>query len=295
MEKKFSCIEDVKQLFSISDDNLEEIEKKLKKLLVENHPDKTDGDFTNKEQEDKYYLINQAIEFIRNEKQNNTQLVPISVFNSLVEILKENKNTEIKKDNYEIIQTSINSEIKKIPTQNLMPKISLSTITTVITMIWLFPNTINEHPVLSKLINTEGITFTIVWLYLLLFTACFWILTALKENKQKKYLESLNTEQVQDLLFQAFLTSCSHRFFYKSDFIEYITYIPYYKTTDFKEYYKYKHRNVHLPISKKEKIPSSLAEPVANQIIGTALKRNIIEEIDSNRLSPKYRIKDFIV
>lgn len=278
MEKIFTTIEDVKNQFSISDENLDVIEKKLEKLLAENHPDKTGGEFKDKNQKEDFYLIQQAIEFLQKEKQNNSQLIPISAFNSLVEMFKENKDAEITKNNNAIIQNSIDKEIRKIPSQNLMPKISLSTITTIITGIWLFPNTIIEHPVLSKYIDTGSKGFIIFWLILLYFTGSFWFITAVNEKRQKKYLESLNTEYFQDSIFFDFSNEYYNRPFSKSDLVGYLI--------------ERGHKSISRIFSiNNYGISASLAESIASQIIDTALNRKIIEEIKSNSLSPRYKIK----
>lgn len=285
MEKKFTTIEEIQKEFSILDDNPEVIEKELQKLLAENHPDKTGGKFLDDNQEERYFLISKAIDSLKNLKNENTQVVPISVFNSLVDIIKENKNVVSKNDNNLLIQHSIDNAIKRVPSQNLFPKISLSTITGIISFIWFFPNTIKEHPILSDLIKTNNKYFTLIWAIILLFTIYFWLITLFSENKQKSFIESLNTELTQEDIFQRFI---------HSDYLIYHDDITFYKAdlVKFIENKTYHHSFNKFILFKRNIIPTSLAESIADKIIEIAKNRQIIEEVKSNSLSPRFKFLD---
>ncbi len=103
------------------------------------------------------------------------------------------------------------------------PKISLSVITGVLSVVWLFPQTVAEHPVLKNIINFENQFFLIGWLTFLFYTAAFWVIISRKENREKQLLKFLKTERAQNKILLNFSEiKQGTQTFSKEDLIEFI-------------------------------------------------------------------------
>lgn len=64
-----------------------------------------------------------------------------------------------------------------------LPKFTSLSISTILTAIWAFPETVAGHPILSRYINTSSNMFNIVWISALLITFAFWVSSYMIKRK----------------------------------------------------------------------------------------------------------------
>jgi len=210
MEKGFKTIEEIKNKFSLVSDSNIEIRKELIKKISEIHPDKNNGSFANTETEILYNNISSAIEFIDNELKNEQQLIPISAIKEITNLIKEiipvnntttEKLLEMKSELLSLSDKRINYNFSK----NMKPKVASSIISLLITIIWFFPATINEHPVLSHYIDINNSGFNVFWGLCLVTTFFIWNYFIKKEKIIEKAYQYLREMLYQNIIFYIFI------------------------------------------------------------------------------------------
>ena len=165
----FNSIQEIKKEFNIKEDNTDKIRKILINKLAKTHPDKNKGEFISKESQNIYYKLNEAIEFM--DMQKETGLMNVDQITDLVKTIytlvnKKNEDQKYIKD----LDQKIIEKNKLITKKSFLPKIGLSSITAVISFLWLFPKQISEHPILGGLVKINDFLFTTVWLIVLFVT-----------------------------------------------------------------------------------------------------------------------------
>ncbi len=278
MNISYTSLEQIREDFQIIDENPETIRAKLRIKMSSIHPDHTGGSFANKKDEKLFHKLSAAIEFIDNRDKNGA-LVSVSAVTELTKAV-----TELIKAQSSVAENTLSDQIKdhiqSYRSRFKFPKIALSAITVALTAVWIFPNTIKDHPILGKFFDTEDIRFRFAWLFVLLFTVMFWIMVWIKEERQREFQESLKTEMVQNKLFREFL-----RYFKKNNFsIE--------ELVDFLiKRYSRRYYSPILPFfGDHREITISMAHTIAEAIIKRALSRQAIKKESIGQISETYRI-----
>jgi len=176
------------------------------------------------------------------------------------------------------LSSEIGRSIENYSSRLKIPKIALTAITVAISAIWMFPNTVKDHPVLSRFINFESMTISIIWLYILFGAVFFWFITWRKEESNKEFQESLKTESIQNSLFTKFIKNVDSGTFTLEEFVEFIM---------------HSHRNRTLifpPFRYSSQIDSSLAHATAEVILERAIKRDALKSYNSGSISTMYKI-----
>lgn len=217
----FNDLEEIIQKFDINSSNISEILKLLKEKRTQLHPDKTGGDFKSDDLKSQYELVDQAIHFLESGLHENNDIVSTNKdVQKLVEIIsKQNLNLESSNVENKLSET-INNNIVQFKSKSFFPKVSSSTITILITYIFMFPNTIQDNLILSKFIDTSDNGFLLAWEISFLIMIELWVNCFIKENKNKEILAKLKTETYQNTLFMEFTKS--NRSFSRDDLLNYI-------------------------------------------------------------------------
>lgn len=222
MSKKFSSIEEIKSYFGIDNDTVEDIRKELRKRIKEFHPDTTNGEFKSIEQQERYDNLSNAIQFLDNEGLNNSNLILSK--NELTSLIKRTINHEMslfhgQTNNEEKIQKTENQlkaiveeSVVKFQKYHLFPKITSVVIVSIISLIWLFPETATKHPVLRELIDIHHIGFTAFWLFSLMLVGSFWFILTIHENRDKTIKTSYSLDSTQNRIFRLFIGSLYSKF-----------------------------------------------------------------------------------
>jgi len=160
-------------------------------------------------------------------------LVPISeVVSALKDMMQVMPKKEI--DEKELLNMrlseSIHSQISMVKKRQWTYRISSAVVLVIITFLWTFPNQVMDHPLIQMIFNnvwhlTERyvIIITFIWLFVLLFTIVYWLITIRIERTEKAIVDRLKLESVQNKIFMDFVYKISPETqFSKEDFIKYL-------------------------------------------------------------------------
>lgn len=217
MSKKFSSIEEIKSYFGIDNDTVEDIRKELRKRIKEFHPDTTNGDFKSIEQQERYESLSNAIQFLDDEGVNNSNLILSK--NELSTLIKQAVNQEVSVFRNQIsndeksektqnqFKETLNESVVKFQKYHLFPKITSVVIVSIISLIWLFPETATKHPVLKELFDIRHPVFTLFWVFSLMFAGLFWFYLTILENRDKEIKTSYSLDSTQNRIFRLYIAS----------------------------------------------------------------------------------------
>jgi hypothetical protein len=294
----YSNLEEIIEEFKLKEKDPEKIRKKLRKMAADLHPDKTSkgAKFKSEKQKNQYNRIIQAKEFIDNMSNQEKAIVEVPL-QQLTELIDATKQITISdsqsKLNIELIH-QIEKSVLNLKLKHRFPKIGLATITGIFTFIWMFPNIVQEHPIISQYVRIDNIAFTLIWIYLLFFTGVLWIFYWMGENRYKEEMSKLKVESYQNRLFDSFINEDrffekfhdeNHRknLFSKEDFIDYLS----------NHYYQYKYHRHNLKLTLynilyKITIDLETAQHLANSIFSRLENKNIIKKVDTTSLNDFY-------
>jgi hypothetical protein len=295
---KFTKLEDIINEFDLESNEVTEIKKELKNLLKVVHSGKnSNGEFTNKAYELLYPKVMLALEFVKTETlpTNRAELAEV-----IIEIIpyKPNKKKVVK------LEKQLKTEIKSFKKASLLPKISASAVTIVLSFIWFFPSKAIEHPVLGNIIKPTDWTFTTIWIASILTTGLVWIIARRKEKMIEYGSKRLNIESVQNNLLNRFIRTKEDAeidnkdfiTFTKDDIVEYFTNIDiaklervYYFKRKIKDKLK---RFVNRTFRLEENIDIEIAQSLADIMTERLIAKKIVTEISEGNLSTTYR-KEF--
>lgn len=220
----------IRDEFGIDSESPDEIRKELIKRISKIHPDKNKGEFSSEKEKEDYLKIGSAIEFLDEQAKDQKALIPLKDVTDLIKTVTELVPTNNENTSAEKLKIKIDDSIDKLKHRNQTPKIATSSITALLTILWVFPSTIQQHPILSMYIDPTGIIFTVVWLYSLIFTATLWWILIRRENKDAALKKRLSLESVQNSLFKKFIDNRRHSTptsgqvrFLKAEFVIFLT------------------------------------------------------------------------
>jgi hypothetical protein len=231
--------------YNLTEEDPTKIRYELNQIRGKLHPDKNGGKFPSKDKEVEYFEIDNLIKQI--DEKYIQSLVPFSHIREIIQDDRSKLIENIQKINSDLIISSeltnnrknlserTTSTIDQIKYSNIAPKISISGVTAILTIIWFFPVTIQSHPILSMFIDVTTPLFLIIWIFSLYFTLIFWIFILRIETCEKEILKLLNDEFFQDNLIVRFIAerglfkddNSSRDKFTKADLISYVYYAIY--------------------------------------------------------------------
>ena len=260
---KFNSIEEIKKEFSLDGIENDKLKTELKKKLAESHPDKVgqenfDSDYFEK--------LKSGLDFLT--KTTTTDLVTTEQVTDLIKIVKD-LTTKSSNDTAEKqFSESLNNFYKERKEALLLPKISLSIITGILSFLWLFPQTVADHPIMSNYIDFENKLSTIIWIVLLTYTIFFWVLISRKERREKNLSKRLKTERTQNKILIDFQRENGTKNFIKSDLTDFIL----------DRYSFRKQPSVLAVFMGRAGIDQETGENLSNFIIGKAENKGLITE-----------------
>lgn len=279
MNGSYTSLQQIREDFQIAEEDPETIRTRLRMKQSSIHPDRTGGSFASKEDETLFHRLGIAIEFLDNRDKYGA-LVSVSAVTDLTKAVTELiKAQSSVPDN--TLSEKIKDQIQSYRSRFALPKITISAITVALTAVWIFPNTVKDHPILGKWFDPSSSLFGIAWIYVLLSTVAFWLLVWRNEERQREFQESLKTEMVQNRIFRDFLRHFEKNKFSIEDLVDFII---------------DRHpRSYHfLPpfslIGNPREISISTAHTIAEVIIKRALSRQAIKKESIGQISETYTI-----
>lgn len=265
---KFESIEHIKEEFELNGVDKNEIKSELKKKLAEAHPDKVGEEKFDSEYFEK---IKSGLEFFSNS--TSTDLVATEQVTDLIKIVKDLTASNSFNVAEKQFADSLNEYYKEKREALLLPKISLSVVTGLLSFLWLFPQTVEDHPVLSKYISFENSTSTLIWAVILVYTLMFWMLISMKERREKNLSKRLKTERTQNKILSDFNKENGNLVFSKSDLTDFIL----------EKYGTRRQQPIWIAFMGRAGIDQESAESLANHLIGKAERKGLIKEIKESR------------
>ena len=230
---EYYSIKEIRDEFGIDSESPDEIRKELIKRISKIHPDKNKGEFSSEKKKEDYLKINSAIRFLDEQTKDQEALIPLKDVTDLIKTVKELVPTNNENKSVEKLRITIDDSIDKLKHRNRTPKIATSSITALLTILWVFPSVVEQHPILGRFFEPYGpwpFIITIIWLFSLVFTAIFWSFLRRIENEDAALKKRLNLESVQNSLFKGFIDTCIHRTptggqvrFLKAEFVGFLT------------------------------------------------------------------------
>ena len=238
---EYYSIKEIRDEFGIDSESPDEIRKELIKKLSKIHPDKNKGEFSSGKEKEDYLKINSAIRFLDEQTKDQEALIPLKDVTDLIKTVKELVPTNNENKSVEKLRIKIDDSIDKLKHRNRTPKIATSSITALLTILWVFPSAVKQHPILGRYIDPTCLSFsifTIIWLFSLMFAAIFWSFLRRIENKEAAFKKRLNLESVQNSLFKEFIDTGRHRTptdsqvrFLKAEFVKFLASTATYEVT----------------------------------------------------------------
>jgi hypothetical protein len=228
---EYHSLDQIKAEFNLRTHDLDEMRRSLKKMQVKLYPRGQSGQIQTPEEKTRFSRIDAAITFIDELKYKQGQLIPLSEVPKLMEVWKDLVPSTRNRDLQVRLSEQIRRSIGRIRSRHLLPKVSVSTLSAILTIIWVFPRQISEHPVLGDLIDITSPAFSILWLFCLAGTAAMWVLFRRRAGREKRFKTSLELESVQNRLLSQFIfrrqtSAIEQRPFTKDEFIHYLVDSP---------------------------------------------------------------------
>jgi hypothetical protein len=287
----FVSLGQIRTHFDLSSENPDEIKKELRIIIKTIHPDKNGGVFRTKADEKYFFEIQNALDYLEN---INTALVTRQELRALTQVLKDFIPASQSKVNEKalILETRIDSSIKYFKNNHILPKISTTVISTILTALWLFPKSISEHPVLKNYLSTNNPLFNILWLFAIVACGCTWVILKTFESKDEKIKKGLRLETNINKMFTSFIREYPLRddkngfIYFDEDAL--ITFIMDY---NFYRYYSSRYSLTRLKKFLFGGIDIDLAQSLCDVIIEKGISRNAIEKVENQSIKVTYRTK----
>ncbi|XZI87425.1 hypothetical protein ACSXEP_07095 [Clostridium perfringens] len=228
---KFTNIKEIKKYFNYLDEDINGLRLKIIKERNLYHPDKTGGDFLDENQKEKYFICQEAIDFVENYKleyiDQKSDIEKIIEQNQIL-IEKQNK-AKIMEQNLKSYNNSMKSSCDKVIARYKLryniPKITSSGVLGILTFVLAFPKSIENNIFFKDLLLEPNVKFSIalIWVYILVITVLLWYIAWRKENRFKEFVDYLSMEGVQNNLFSNFIKDKlqDKSRFTKEDFVVY--------------------------------------------------------------------------
>ncbi len=280
-------LDKIKKNYNLHQDSLLEIKRKLKQILKEAHPDNNEGHYNKNE----FEKINEDLEYIESEilKENMKKEITISS-GDLLNIIQEPSFVEafVKLNESDMMRDKLDKSIEKqslkFTHQFKIRRYSLTSITALVSFLWLIPDKVREHPVFQYLFSLDkyNIFFGILlifWLVLLIVTIIYWIYTLKLELVEKEILENVKNEDKQNDIFMNFVTIYNKdKAFSVQDFVRHLRWLI--------EYGIHHKRTKQIIV---QSLSDEVLQNAAYIILKRAEQRKIIEKVDIKSLIDYYK------
>lgn len=278
MSKKYSSIEEIKAEFDINEIEVDSIRSRLRSMQAPIHPDKNKGVFANTNDEKLFHKLADAINYI-DTNEHHGALVSVSAITDLTKAVTDLVKSQASSNDNALVQ-QVNSSIDTYKSKNKLPKIALSAISVIVGGIWMFPNTVKDHPILGEWIDFSNPITNFIWVSTFIYSVLFWYMTWKREDKQKRFQESLKTEVVQNKMFTNFITAIKKDIFTLEEFVEHLVKEHSFSHSDTDSFISGKNQEIDIPT----------AHAVADVIIERALNRNAVFRRDEGTISAEYQL-----
>jgi hypothetical protein len=274
-------INQIKKDFGLGSNNIDELIEILKEKRINLHPDKTNGNFIDKAHEQDYHNVDESIQCLENISSNSSLMVNeqiTSLINVVKDLIPNTKESTLQTN----LESRINFAIENYKSRLLIPKVSLTAITAVMTFLIAFPTQVKDNIILAKYLDTQSSYFALTWLTMILYTGAFWLITYSNQERGKRNLSMLKVDSTQNLIFDDFIRFENRTLFSKDELTNFI-------------FRRYSRRNKSLMslFFGEETVTLEVAQSIAEIIIARGEKKCILKPSGENSLSDTFIVQNF--
>lgn len=171
--------------------DLKSVNEELKKLRAALHPDLTGGQFKSKADEDRYHRLNDALNFLIDNK--TSALVPIEgikeIVTAVVQTLQKPTESDVAQERVRYKRSAL-SEIRG---RLLLPRIGSGSFAALSGALTTFSSTLKQNPVFAPFLDSPAgipILQVIFLVSIALFGLSWWL-----EQRERSFIDWLNTEE----------------------------------------------------------------------------------------------------
>lgn len=281
---KFQSLDEIRRLFD-TEVPADEIRRELRERQAAMHPDQNRGTFRNSLEEAEFHRLAAAIEAIdAGIPESSPALVPISAVKDLVSIVRDSMPSAASLSTH-TLEKETEKRVIDFKRSHTVPKVTVASLTGVLTFLWLFPQTIADHPVLGGILNyMSGVPFLVAWGGMLSVTVVTWIMLRRVETRQQAFQTELATEHFQNQALREFLDEFvaqhpDNPTFSKTQFADWLLHRRSYITFTF--WFSYRHKRL---------MDSDLAETVASAVLERAMANGYLVRDDRPSMAGLYRL-----
>lgn len=214
----FENLEQIKKYYGIQEVNIAKIRTHLKDRLKPLHPDTNDGSdtFSSEKNEKDYNEVLSALEFLKTIESKSLAITTFEIkelvkatISELVPTL-EGANLE-KVDLLEDLKVQQDQSVTNFKIKHRGLKITSTSLTLLLTSIWMFPQIIDGHKILSNIFKNPLIL-SLLWLSALSIIALTWTIIKRREKLKDDTVSSFSLESIQNNMFTLFVGFCSGKF-----------------------------------------------------------------------------------
>ncbi|MEM1269315.1 MAG: hypothetical protein AAGI08_04620 [Bacteroidota bacterium] len=203
----YQSLDHLRAALDIKASDPSDVRREIRERIKLIHPDlAANGEPLGQVEQEELLKLTAALGYL-DEIRDQTAVVPAEQVSSLLRVVESLIPNARQQEQEAELDLRIKDEIESIRSAFRLPKIGLATASAALTAIWLFPSTLQEHPVLGDWVGRDHDVFSIWWLFCLLATAVFWIFTGARQHKDAELARAFKLESTQNKLFKIFISS----------------------------------------------------------------------------------------
>ena len=205
---EFSNLDELRRHFGAESKDIEKLRKELRNRQATLHPDRTNGKFSDTSTERAYHEIDSAVSFLDGLASSDKTQLPARQMTDLVKSIRDLTLAQEDESRIAKLESKVEEGLESFRGLFRGTKITLAAVTAVLTGLWVFPNTILDHPILREYVALDNVFysfFTALWLMALMFTGMLWLVAYIRDEREKLFRQQLRMETYQNSLFDAFL------------------------------------------------------------------------------------------
>jgi len=278
----FASTEEIRKELGLAETEPGELRRAIRRRLKEIHPDTMATTDSSADNSEEVQNLTAALEYL-DRSAVGTSLLPLDHANHLVQLIRDLMPNVQREEQKTALEQSIREEVGEIRRHGSVSKVTLTTITAVLTALWMFPTAVADHPVLSRYLDPTSEPFGVAWLQSVFFTGLVWLWIGFRNKKDVERVKRLQLEGSQTGLFISFARSevvsppAGPASFHREELVDSISGQGEHSFSPFI-----------FPLPRRGGIDIELADNLAASILTKAKERGVIKKIGGPSIKEKY-------
>lgn len=258
-----------------SSDDFEGLKRELRAIMVKLHPDKTEGSFTSKNNEQRYIKASSALEYISGLSKDSQALVPVTALPAIIKAIHEVQLTPVQTQISQLRTEAREENRINVRSSITLPRIGSGVLASICAGLFTFSSSLERHPILSILDNFAS---QLVLLSFAIYAGVFFILTWVMERRQEELVGYLISEDGRYQIFEPLLSLCQ---FSLLDVLRTI-----------RELLRQRQRSGMIILFGGRRIQPSILEKIASIHLLELENRGVIHRLDIPSIDPLYKVDE---